>query len=82
MSFVMTSPDQLGPILKGLRKARALTQLAVARQSGLTQKTVSLLETDPARCRVDTLARYLATVQATLSLDLNAPSAAPDDEAW
>jgi HTH-type transcriptional regulator / antitoxin HipB len=69
MAFVVTAPEQLGPTLNGLRKARKLTQMDVAKASGLRQKTVSLIETAPHRCSVDSLMRYLAAVHAAMCLD-------------
>lgn len=81
MAFAVTAPAQLGPTLRGLRKARALTQADVARASGLRQKTVSLLETAPHRCSVDSLLRYLGAVGATLSLDQTRPVADADRKA-
>ena len=83
MAFLVTASAQLGPTLRGLRKSRALTQADVARASGLRQKTVSLLETAPQRCSVDSLLRYLGAVRATLSLDLLPSTAgAGHDGAW
>ncbi len=81
MAFVVTASPQLGRMLNGLRKSRQMTQVDVARASGLRQKTVSLLETAPHRCSVDSLMRYLAAVRAAMSLDpmAQAPSARPTD---
>ncbi|MBK8317946.1 MAG: helix-turn-helix transcriptional regulator [Betaproteobacteria bacterium] len=39
MAFVITNQQQLGPtFLKGLRKQKGLTQIQMAKQSGLGQK--------------------------------------------
>lgn len=70
MPFVITHPQQLGPTLKGLRQQKGLTQVEMAKLSGLGQKTISLLETEPWRCSVDSLLRYLSAVDAAMSLDL------------
>ena len=83
MAYRVTAPAQLGQTLRGLRKWKQMSQVDVARASGLRQKTVSLLETAPQRCSVDSLMRYLAAVQGTLSLDVK--SQAPqlgEDERW
>jgi transcriptional regulator with XRE-family HTH domain len=83
MAFAVMTPPQLGEVLRGLRKSRGLTQAGVAGASGLRQKTVSLLETAPQRCSVDSLMRYLAAVRAGLSLDLRAEQArAPAADEW
>lgn len=82
MPFVITNPQQLGPTLKGLRKQKDLTQVQMAELSGLGQKTISLLETEPWRCSVDSLLRYLSAVDAAMSLDWIAALRGSGDEAW
>ena len=82
MPFVITNPQQLGPILKGLRKQKGLTQVEMAKLSGLGQKTISLLETEPWRCSVDSLLRYLAAVDVAMSLDLIAALRGSGNAAW
>lgn len=82
MAFVITNPQQLGPTLKGLRKQKGLTQVELSRLSGLGQKTISLLETEPWRCSVDSLLRYLSAVDVAMSLDLIAALRAGSSEAW
>jgi transcriptional regulator with XRE-family HTH domain len=80
--FVITNPQQLGPTLKGLRKQKGLTQVEMAKLSGLGQKTISLLETEPWRCSVDSLLRYLSVVDAAMSLDLIAALRGSGNESW
>jgi HTH-type transcriptional regulator / antitoxin HipB len=70
MAFRVTASAQLGQTLRGLRKSQKMSQVDVAQASGLRQKTVSLLETAPQRCSVDSLIRYLAAVRGSLSLDV------------
>ena len=82
MPFVITNPQQLGPILKGLRKQKGLTQVKMAKLSGLGQKTISLLETEPWCCSVDSLLRYLAAVDVAMSLDLIAALRGSGNAAW
>jgi len=82
-AYRVTAAAQLGQTLRGLRKARDMSQVDVARASGLRQKTVSLLETAPQRCSVDSLMRYLAAVQGALSLDVKGEVPQPgEDERW
>ncbi|MGZ8993126.1 MAG: helix-turn-helix domain-containing protein [Burkholderiaceae bacterium] len=69
MGFLITATEQLGPTLKGLRRAARLTQTQVARAGGLRQKTVSMLENEPKRCTVESLIRYLAAVGTPLNLE-------------
>lgn len=68
MSFLITATEQLGPTLRGLRRAARMTQTEVGRLGGLQQKTVSMLENEPRRCSVDSLVRYLVAVGAPLEL--------------
>jgi HTH-type transcriptional regulator/antitoxin HipB len=83
MAYRVTAAAQLGPTLRGLRKSSGLSQIEVARASGLRQKTVSLLETAPQRCSVDSLLRYLAAVQGALSLEVKSQAPLPgSDERW
>lgn len=78
MSFLITATEQLGPVLRGLRRAARMTQTEVARRGGLQQKTVSMLENEPRRCSVDSLLRYLVAIGAPLNLsDLSASSPQP-----
>ncbi len=79
MDFSITAVEQLGPTLRGLRKARGLSQQEVADRSGLTQKTVSQLETRPNACSVATLMKYLSIVQASVALRETAAQPAAED---
>ena len=69
MRFLVAAPAQLGNTLRGLRMARGLSQVDLAARSGIGQKTVSLLETAPQRCSVESLFRYLGAVGSSVSLD-------------
>lgn len=83
MAYRVTAPAQLGQTLRGLRKSSRMSQVEVARASGLRQKTVSLLETAPQRCSVDSLMRYLAAVQGAISLEVKGKASLPgEDERW
>lgn len=84
MAYALTTSTQLGSTLKGLRKTRNLTQVQVAHASGLGQKTVSLLETAPHRCSVDSLMRYLSAIGAVMSIERVALSVAepPAKSGW
>ncbi len=44
MKELVRSPNQLGAALRRFRKARALTQIQVAKRTGLRQGTVSQVE--------------------------------------
>ncbi|MFO1219247.1 MAG: helix-turn-helix domain-containing protein [Burkholderiaceae bacterium] len=70
--FIVSAPSQLGQTLRGFRRVSKLTQAALAKRSGLRQKTVSLLETEPHRCSVDSYYRYLNGLGIINSLDMPA----------
>ena len=80
VTFVITNQQQLGPTLKGLRKQKGLTQIQMAKQSGLGQKTISLLETEPWRCSVDSLLRYMSAVDVAMNLDFIAALRSSSEE--
>jgi transcriptional regulator with XRE-family HTH domain len=82
VAFVITNKQQLGPTLKGLRKQKSLTQIQLAKQTGLGQKTISLLETEPWRSSVDSLLHYLSAVDAAISLDFIAALRSSSSEEW
>ncbi len=67
-TFPIHGAQQLAGTLSGLRKDRGLTQMQVAALVGMQQKTVSLLETEPHRCSVDTLFKYLSAIRYSVSL--------------
>lgn len=76
MDYVARTPSQLGAVLKGCRKQRSLSQTAAGTQVGLTQRTVSVIESDAARSGIDTLYKLLSA----LGLELVIRDKAPDDE--
>jgi len=66
--FVVSTPAQLGQVIRGLRTAQKLTQAQVARLGGLLPKTVSAVETDPSRATFESLYRVLTALNLELSL--------------
>lgn len=78
-NFIAATPDQLGHILRGYRKSAELTQSAMSDQSGLLQKTISTLETDPSQTRIDTLYKALAALDLEMVLQ---PRSSKSDTDW
>ena len=68
-TFPIQGTQQLADVVCGLRRDRGLTQKEVAALVGLQQKTVSLLETEPHRCSVGTLFKYLSAIRYSVSLE-------------
>ncbi len=55
MDYLIQTPQQLGIHLRGLRRARRMTQTAVGNQVRLSQKRLSALELNPGRMTVSQL---------------------------
>ena len=79
MRQLITTANQAGEILRGRRKARRLSQHALAAKLGVSQARISLLEEDPARL---TLERLLALSNLLgLELVLQDKSEGPEPQA-
>lgn len=55
MDYLIQTPQQLGIHLRGLRRARRMTQTAVGNQVRLSQKRLSALELNPGSMTVSQL---------------------------
>lgn len=66
MRQLLTTPAQLGEVLRGRRKARRISQDELATKLGISQSRLSTLESDPAGLTLD---RLLA-VAGVLGLEL------------
>lgn len=64
--LVITTPQQVGEILRGRRKARHLSQQQVAARLGISQGRLSTLETNPASMPLE----RLIVVASMLGLEL------------
>ena len=64
--ILATSADQLGQILKGVRKDLGLTQEQLGRKVGLHQKEISKMENGMSRTSVDRLFRLLSALEFEL----------------
>ena len=68
MSDTVHTPEQLGPVLKGLRKAQNLTQKEVGAAVDMLPKTVSKLELEPDTATVDSLFKLLSALELEVVL--------------
>lgn len=76
MDYPIRTPEQLGQVLKGLRKDRGMTQAAVAARMGTLQGKVSALEAQPGKTSVERLFRMLSVLGIELVLrEQGAPAA-------
>jgi HTH-type transcriptional regulator/antitoxin HipB len=66
MRQLVTNPVQLGEVLRGRRKARALSQADLASKLNISQSRLSTLESDPAGITLD----RLLTLAALLGLEV------------
>src|SRR5688500_9807893 len=66
--ILLQLPNQLGSILRALRKSRGLTQQDLARQLGITRQAVSLLEQRPEAATLERLMRVFALLQVDVVL--------------
>lgn len=66
MEFTVTSPKQLGHVLKGCRELRGLTQQETGQRIGYLQKEISKMEHEPGRSRVSRLFKVLSALEFEL----------------
>jgi HTH-type transcriptional regulator/antitoxin HipB len=64
--YVVRTPQQLGPILQGYRKTRALTQAQVGQAIGLPQGEISKLELDASTASLNRIFKLLAALELEL----------------
>lgn len=62
MDNVARTPQQLASILRSWRIRRDMTQHDAAAKVGMKQSTVSVVESDASRARVDTLYKLLSAL--------------------
>lgn len=62
------SVEQLGSVIRRFRKLQKISQIDLAKKAGVTQKTISKIESDGSKTTIGTLLLILAA----LKLDLTA----------
>jgi HTH-type transcriptional regulator/antitoxin HipB len=68
MRQVITTPAQVGEIIRGRRKARRVSQHELAEKLGITQGRLSVLEADPASMPLERLVRLAKLLDLELVL--------------
>ncbi len=69
-SCIAEDSRKLGKILREYRKTLNLTQIELADQAGLLQKTISSIESDAATAKVSTLFKMLSALKLELELKI------------
>ena len=69
-TFAVTVPSQLGPILRGLRKSRKLTQRQLGDLIGVSQKRIAQIESAPERTSFEQISRIAAVMGARLIVEV------------
>jgi len=64
--YVVRTSQQLGPVLQGFRKTRALTQAHVGKAVGVPQSVISKLELDPSSAAFGRVFKLLAALDLEL----------------
>ena len=62
MDYPVRTSEQLGEVLKGIRRHKGISQLEAGRKVGFGQSAVSELEADPGRASVERLFRLLSAL--------------------
>ena len=76
--FPVTTPDQLAALLRGRRAELALTQKQLGAKVGLLPKTISALESHPARSSVASLFKLLSALDLEFVLQPKSRSTRPE----
>jgi HTH-type transcriptional regulator/antitoxin HipB len=80
--FPIRIPQQLGPILRGFRRERKLTQKAVGVRAALAQNAISQIESKPGPVSLDRLFRVLAALDVELVVRSRGPVAPKPKPGW
>ena len=68
----VSTPIQLAATLRALRKSRGLTQEAVGRLLGVSQKRIAWIESVPGRTSFDQLSRLVAALGGRMVIEVSA----------
>ena len=79
MNYPLSTPTQARAVLRGLRKARGLTQAEAGRLLGVSQKRIARIEADPGRIAFDQLVQLIALLGGRIVVEeiVSAPTAPP-----
>jgi HTH-type transcriptional regulator/antitoxin HipB len=69
MRTQISTSGQLGPVLKGLRLRKGLSQAELGSRIGLSQERISKIENRPEKVTLDQILTLLMALDATLSVE-------------
>lgn len=67
--YPIDTPQQLRSVLRGLRRARQVTQAELGQRIGVSQKRIARIEASPETTRFDQIARIVSALGGRLLLD-------------
>ena len=76
MNYAINTPAQTRAVLRGLRKARGLTQAEVGRLLGVSQKRIARIEAAPNRTALEQVVKLIALLGGRIVVE-EAPSPQP-----
>jgi HTH-type transcriptional regulator/antitoxin HipB len=79
---LVTTPAQLGEVIRGRRKARGLSQAELAAKLDVSQSRLSILESDPAGLTVDRLLAIAAVLGLEIVVQDRTPTADRRKPEW
>jgi HTH-type transcriptional regulator/antitoxin HipB len=79
-SYPIKTPKQLGAVLRGFRKARAMTQVQAGARVGFRQRVISDLEQDPSNTTLRRVFKLLAALDLEIVLRDRQPAEASRPE--
>lgn len=80
MNQLLFDPNQVGLVVRAMRKSAQLSQTQLAKKLGLSQNRLSELETNPCSMRVDQLFAVLSALGLELQVQTRGGSPASGSE--
>lgn len=78
MNYPVSTPQQLGPVLRGMRRARGLTQAQVGQLLNVNQKRVARIEGAPGVTSFDQISRLVSSLGGRFVIEMKEALAAQD----
>lgn len=79
MNFPVDTPGQLRTILRGLRRARGMSQAALGERLNVNQKRIARIEAAPEVTSFDQISRMVSAMGYRLVIEEMLPAHKPDE---